>query len=272
MDSSNNPWTGQETWDQDEEILLDPLATDEEMLLDSPTPMVRGRPQGDAPTTGYGEQRGVWQAPVEGEMKVPQTFRPQGDASTGYGEQRRVWQAPVEERYPRASEERERDLEAPVGAGRKRPKRGGMKRWKLLSIVLVGIVAISVVFGMLNRSGGFGAGATTSQSTPLPTSAPRPTSTPVSKGVTPVVPTNITSGALLLLNPAIVRQGTGTGVPGSGADPGATVDLAVKSRLSDIGQVVTFVHTDKNGLFTGTFTVPTTLSAGPFFIEARERG
>src|SRR5438270_6245232 len=112
MDSSNHPWTGQETGDQDEEILLDPPTTDEETLLDPPTPMERGRPQGDAPT--------------------------------GYGEQSREWQAPVEERYPRASVERERDLAAPVvgerdwsGAhmepAKQRPKKGGMKSWTLLS-------------------------------------------------------------------------------------------------------------------------------------------
>src|SRR6266700_2300698 len=212
MDSPNNPCTGQETWDQDEEVLLDPLAADEEILLDPPVTE----------------------------------------------EQRRDWSAPMEQERDRSA--------AIVGSARKRPKKGRMSRWKLLSIVLVGIVAISAVFGILNRAAGFGAVNATSQSTPLPTS------TPLSKHVTPVVPVNLTSGALILLNPGIVRQGTSMGVTGSGFDPGATVDLAVKPRLSDIGQVVTFVHTDKNGLFTGTFTVPTTLSAGPFFVEARERG
>ena len=36
MDFRKKPWTEQETGDQDEEVLLDPLATDEETLLDPP--------------------------------------------------------------------------------------------------------------------------------------------------------------------------------------------------------------------------------------------
>ena len=149
-----------------------------------------------------------------------------------------------------------------------------MKRWRLLLIALVGIVVISVVLGMFNRSGGSGAVNTTGQSKALPPSTPvskRATPTPKVTS-TPVVPANITSGALLLLNPGIVRQGTGMGVTGSGFDPRATVDLAIKQRASDPGQVLTFVQTDKNGVFTGELTVPATLTAGPFYIQASERG
>ncbi len=77
-----------------------------------------------------------------------------------------------------------------------------MKRWKLLLIALVGIVVISVVLGMFNRSGGSVTVNTTGQNKALPTSTPvskRATPTPKVTS-TPVVPANITSGALLLLN------------------------------------------------------------------------
>ena len=157
--------------------------------------------------------------------------------------------------------------------------RSRQKRWKLLLIVLGGIVALSVVFGMLNRSAGSGAVDTTGathQSTPATASTPKPRSVPATP--TPTVhsklgvPTMVTPGALILLNPGIVRQGTSTELTGSGFDPRATIDLAIKQRASDPGQVVSFVQADKYGTFSSTFTVPTSLSSGTFFIEASERG
>ncbi|MFL5656094.1 MAG: hypothetical protein ACJ8CB_18180, partial [Ktedonobacteraceae bacterium] len=219
MDFRKNPWTEQETGDQDEEVLLDPPVTDEEILLDPPAPV----------------------------------------------EPRRDWSPPVEPR---------RDQPAPVEPAPPRPKKGRMKRWRLLLIVLVGFVVLAGMLGMFNRSGGSGVVNTTGQSKAQPTSTPlskRAAPTPKVTS-TPLVPANITSGALLLLNPGIVRQGTGMGVTGSGFDPRATVDLTIKQRLSDPGQVLTFVQTDKNGVFTGELTVPATLTAGPFFIQASERG
>ncbi len=165
---------------------------------------------------------------------------------------------------------------------RKRPK-APFNRRKLLWIVLGAIVAISVVLGILNQSSGIGAVDTTgtgvhqrptatTTSTPTPTPAPATPTPTVNVRGTQVGPTTVTPGALILLNPGIVRQGTSLGVTGSGFDPRATVDLAVKQRPSDTGHVVTFVQADKNGTFSGNLTVPDTLSAGTFFIEAHERG
>ena len=161
----------------------------------------------------------------------------------------------------------------------KRPKsKGRMNRWKLLGVVLAILVAIVVVLGMLNQSAGSGAvnttGASTNQAattTPQPTSAPATPIPTVKVGGKPLVP-GVTSGPLILLNPGVVRQDTSMGVTGSGFDPKTTVDLAVKQRRSSIGQVVSFVRTDKYGNFYGNLTVPESLSSGTFFVEARERG
>src|SRR5258708_6408359 len=168
------------------------------------------------------------------------------------------------------------DAEPSLPVARPPRTRTRLKRWKLLLIVLGGIVAISVVFGMLNRSAGSGAvdttGATHQSTASIPTPTPAP-ATPIPT-VHPKLggPTTVTPGVLILLNPRIVRQGTSTELTGSGFDPRATIDLTIKQRASDPGQVVTSVHADKYGTFSSTFSVPTSLSSGTFTIEASERG
>ncbi len=152
------------------------------------------------------------------------------------------------------------------GTPAKHPKKGRMNRGKLLWIGLAGIVAVSVVFGILSQTWSNVAVHTTGSSTPQATPA---TSTP--PAVTPGVPAGVTAGALILLNPGVVRQGASMGVTGTGFDPRATVDVLVKQRKSDTGQPISLVHADKYGNFYDNLTVPETLSAGPFFIEARER-
>ncbi len=159
-------------------------------------------------------------------------------------------------------------------AARPRPQgRGRMNRWKLAMIVLAGIVAIAVVFGVLSQSAGLGGvntlGKSSNQATTIPSNTPLPTPKVVS---TPQVPISSAVGALVLLNPGIVRQGTSMGVNGSGFDPRATVDLAITQALAQPGQVISFVQTDRYGNFSSNLTVPMTLSSGTFFIRARERG
>lgn len=148
-----------------------------------------------------------------------------------------------------------------------------MNRWKLGMIVLAGIVAIAVVFGIFSQSVGLGSvnplGKSSNQATTIPSNTPLPTPKVVS---TPLVPVSNAVGALILLNPGIVRQGTSMGVNGSGFDPRTTVDLAVTQALSQPGQVISFVKTDKYGNFYSNLTVPMTLSSGTFFIQAREGG
>jgi hypothetical protein len=160
------------------------------------------------------------------------------------------------------------------GAARPRPQgRGGRNRMKLVMIVFAGIAAIAVVFGIFSQSAGLGSmnplGKSSNQATTIPSSTPLPTPKVVS---TPLVPVSNAVGALILLNPGIVRQGTSMGVNGSGFNPRATVDLAVTQALSQPGQVINFVKTDKYGNFYSNLTVPMTLSSGTFFIQARERG
>ena len=160
------------------------------------------------------------------------------------------------------------------------PRKARGKRQKLLWMALGVLAALVVVYMMFNQSGGQGAvdtgtsphPAATTASTPIPTPPPVTPLPTVNMHGKKVVPSSVTSGALILLNPGIVRQGTSLGVNGSGFDPKATVDLAIKQQLSDPGQVITFVHTDKYGTFYSNLNVPSTLSSGPFFIEAVERG
>jgi hypothetical protein len=153
----------------------------------------------------------------------------------------------------------------------KRPKKSRKNGWKLLWIGLAGIVGISVLFGIFSQSSGNGAvntGANTSTGTTTTQPSPVPTNPPA----TPTASSNNTAGALILLNPGIVRQGVSMGVTGSGFDPRISIDLLVKQRKSDIGQPIGQSRTDKYGTFYGNLIVPQTLSSGPFFIEARERG
>lgn len=160
------------------------------------------------------------------------------------------------------------------GTPAKPPKKSRKSRGKLLWIGLAGIVAISVVFGIFSQTSGNGAvdtGNSSSQRTPA-ASTPPPASSPVTVRGMPGAPGGATAGALILLNPGVVRQGVNMGVTGSGFDPRATVDLLVKQRKSDGGQPIGLSRTDKYGNFYGNVTVPGDLSSGPFFIEARERG
>jgi hypothetical protein len=245
MESTNTPWTGRDQRAAEDEIILDQPEIDEEDLLEQPAPVEQRREQ-PAPV----QQRREQPAPVEQRREPPSRV-----------EQRRDQPAIIES-----------TIQPPLPKNQ-RPK-GRRNRRNLLLIVVGVIVVISVAFGMFNRSSGSGAVNTTGQSTPLPTS------TSISKRATPTpevtattgVPANVTAGALILLNPGIVRPGTSMGVTGSGFHPRATVDLAIKQQLSGQGQVVTFVQTDKNGVFSGELNVPATLTAGSFFIEARERG
>src|SRR5258708_10962405 len=152
-----------------------------------------------------------------------------------------------------------------------------MSRGKLLWIGLAGIVAVSVVFGILSQtsSGVFGIRSQTWGTVAVhPTGSSTPQATPATStppAVTPGVPAGVTAGALILLNPGVVRQGASMGVTGTGFDPRATVDVLVKQRKSDTGQPISLVNADKYGNFYDNLTVPETLSSGPFFIEARER-
>jgi hypothetical protein len=152
------------------------------------------------------------------------------------------------------------------GTPAKPPKKGRMSRGKLLWIGLVGIVAVSVAFGIFSQTSGNGAvdtGVSPPRTTPA-TTTPAPV-------VPPASPPGTTAGALILLNPGVVRQGVSMGVTGTGFKPRATIDVLVKQRRSDTGQPISLAHADKYGNFYDNLTVPQTLSSGPFFIEAHER-
>src|SRR5215467_10368257 len=200
---------------------------------------------------------------------------------------------PVEEEFeePPASEEFEElpiaeELEEPPRPVKREeprvqprnppPRKASGKRRKLLGVALGILAAAAVIFWVFNQSLGQGAvdtGVNTHRaSTPIPTPAPA-TPTPIVRvRGTPVGPNTMAPGALILLNPGVVRQGTNMGVNGSGFDPRATVDLAVKQRASSPGQMIGFAKTDKYGNFYDNLTVPSILSSGTFFVEASERG
>jgi hypothetical protein len=79
------------------------------------------------------------------------------------------------------------DEEPPLPVVRPPRTRTRLKRWKLLLIVLSGIVILSVVFGMFSRSASSGAVQTTGvthQSTPDTASTPKPRSAPATPSPT----------------------------------------------------------------------------------------
>ena len=161
------------------------------------------------------------------------------------------------------------------------PRKARRKSRKLLLVTLAALAVLVAVSWLLNQPIGQQAIDTTglgshqaapTTSPPTPTPAPAIPTPIVKVRGTPVGPNTLAAGALILLNPGIVRQGTSMGVNGSGFDPRATVDLAVKQRKSGPGQVVGFARTDKYGNFYENLIVPATLSSGTFFVEARERG
>src|SRR5260370_533957 len=154
------------------------------------------------------------------------------------------------------------------GTPAKQTKKGRMSRGKLLWIGLVGIVVVSVLLGILSQTSSVvlgilsqtwsnvavhTTGSSTSQATPA-------TSTPPAR--TPARTAGVTAGALILLNPGVVRTGASMGGTATGCDPRATVDVLVKQRKSDTGQPISLVNADKYGNFYDNLTVPETLSSG----------
>jgi hypothetical protein len=147
----------------------------------------------------------------------------------------------------------------------KRPKvplKGGGTRWKLGLAALAGLIVAALAFKVLGQSVGIG-GSPSAQSTAIPS-----TGTP---GVTSTQP-DTTTGPLILLNPGVVRQGAALAVMGSGFDPGATVDLTLKRQASGKALATGVAKADQSGFFgDAAITVPQTLSAGNFVVEAHER-
>ena len=125
-----------------------------------------------------------------------------------------------------------------------------------------------------------GSGAVQATGSRQPTSTPQPTSTRLSQLATPTPklratagPTSLTAGALILLNPGVVRQGSQVSVTGTGFTPKATIDLVLKRQAQDLSLSATVVQADKSGSFGGaSLPVPTSLSAGTFLVQAHERG
>lgn len=175
-----------------------------------------------------------------------------------------------------------------------------MKNRRLILMVMIGVVFALIAAGsVITRSAGppevavDTTGATADQGGTLPgangpaakpntQATPGSGSQPATKPAEPPPPPttievegrsiSVERGPVILLNPSTARQGSSIGVAGSGFDPGATVDLVVKRQENEAGDAVTFFQVDKSGTFGGiNFTIPDTLSTGPFFVEARER-
>ena len=279
MDSSNTPRTEQEKMKQEkktnqpaaEDEVVDLSGTEEE--IDDPT-LIREPPVREQRT----EPPPVREQPIEPPVREQRTEPPVREQSV---------EPPVREQRTEPPPVREQPAEQPVRSQvvsrqtfepqrgepplvqpPKRPRKSRKNGLKLLWIGLAGIVGISVLFGIYSQSGGNGAVNTTGTSTSPTTHTTQPSPVPA----TPTAAPNTTAGALILLNPGVVRQGTSMGVTGSGFDPRVTVDLLVKQTRSAPGQPIGLSRTDKYGTFYGNLTVPQTLSSGTFFIEARERG
>ncbi|HEX6477887.1 MAG TPA: zinc ribbon domain-containing protein [Ktedonobacteraceae bacterium] len=291
MDSSNTPWTEQEKMKQqkktnqpaEEDEIVDLSGTEEQ--IDDPTlitgqmiePPIRERPIEPPP---------VREQPIEPPVRSPVTRRPADEEQrfTGVTCPQCGNLLPANATFcsrcgaPLAAFKSQRPVpqnKAPSpgkGTPAKRPKKGRMSRGKLLWIGLAGIVGISVLFGIFSQSSGNGAVNTTGTNTSPTSSTTQPSPAPATPRTTPTTASNNTAGALVLLNPGVVRQGVSMGVTGTGFKPRATIDVLIKQRKSDPGQPISLVHADKYGNFYDNLTVPQTLSSGPFFIEARERG
>jgi len=172
---------------------------------------------------------------------------------------------PAAYQQPRRAPAKEEYEPPPPPVHSRPPRPGRRKRGKRLLVGLAGLVVIAVLFSMYNQS--FRPGAVITR-----ISGSHHQSTPTLAS-TPTASSSVTSGKeLILLNPSMVRQGTSMGVTGTGFGAHATVDVFVKQRQSDPGQLLNFVHADKHGTFYDNLTVPNSLSSGTFFIEARERG
>jgi hypothetical protein len=240
MDLSHTSRTAKEPWrqpDTEEEVILDQPDTEEEVILDQPDTE---------------EEVTLDQPDIEEEVifDQPSTATPS--------------------RKPQVLGEPGRGRPAPGDSSPKRPK-GRRNRRKLLVTVLGALVVLAVVVGALNQSAGSEllkmAGIGSQQATPLPTTTPLPTSTPLATSTTTLVP-----GALILLNPGVVRQGTSFNVMGSGFDAKATIDLVLKRQATGSTLASTFVQTDRSGTFTmATLTVPNNLPSGTFVVQAQER-
>jgi serine/threonine protein phosphatase PrpC len=133
------------------------------------------------------------------------------------------------------------------------------------------LVAVTVVVGLALASSVFGSVVTNL------------TGGAQTVGVTPSTPTPKTvniggkqitteAGALILLNPGIVRQGTSVSVSGSGFDAGSVIDLTITRPGSATTLARSTVKADKWGTFAGaSLNVPMSLSSGSFAVSAHQR-
>jgi hypothetical protein len=131
------------------------------------------------------------------------------------------------------------------------------------------IVAILVSASLRSLTPGGTALDNTGKSAGATPTARRASATPVAEGQPAI------SGVhqpFLLLIPGLVRPGSNVGVMGSNFDPKAIIDFVLKQHPTDRGYRLMLTQTDKNGSFGSVvLTLPDTLSAGTFIIEARQR-
>ena len=225
MDSSKPSWTGQEPMNQaaEEDQIVD-LSVSEDELIDEPPPeeqplswsrteeQVIDRPRADHQVI---DQQAVTRQVEVPEMEQAELFHGQRLANVPTGPL-----VPSPSRRPLPAQ-----IAATSGYGTpaRRPKTGRKNAFKsvwygLVVIIVLGL-ALRVATPALGKLVEVFTGSNTRQ-TVSATSTPEPTSTPLTPTVTvqskAVVPQSTTSGALILLNPGIVRQGTSMGVTGSG--------------------------------------------------------
>jgi hypothetical protein len=286
MDSSKLSPTGQVPMNRaaEDEQIVDMSLSEYELMDEPPSeeqPLSPSRTREQVTLRPGADRQGIDQQAVTWQGQVPEME--QEEPSHG-----QRW-ANVPTGQPVTSQAR-RPLPAQIaapegyGAPARRPETGRKKGRKPLRFALVVIGLLALAIGIYTQSfakmstalmgGSTHQTASTSQTTPATsTTKPKSTLTPtVTVKSTSLVPSDVTSGALILLNPGIVRQGTSMGVTGSGFDPGASVDLLIKQGAMDSGQAVGTVKTDKYGAFYDNLTVPQTLSSGSFSVVASERG
>jgi len=153
-----------------------------------------------------------------------------------------------------------------------KPPKKRRRGWKLLLVGVAALIAAAVVFQVFGQGSMNLPAVLKSKSTTTPVPVPTQATPTVPVRTTPVGTQSVTTGALILLNPGVVRQGVSMGVDGSGFDPRTGIDLFIKQTRSDSGQPIGSARTDRYGNFYGNVIVPNTLGSGTFFVEAREHG
>jgi serine/threonine protein phosphatase PrpC len=261
--------------DHEPEDIVDmtpPDTSEDEDELEEMPPARTPAPEWGNPTPEWGNQGPDWED-TEPEDVSPRWGVPNPDWEDAESED--VWDmtpsqnwedARWESRPAPAARVRQQAPAREVAAPQEQPKAKG-SRWRFVLValtVVVGLALASRVLGstVTNLTGGSGGAQS---ATPAGTATPKSINIGGKQITTE-------AGALILLNPGIVRQGTSVSVSGSGFDAGSVIDLTITRPGSATTLARSAVKADKWGNFaSASLNVPMSLSSGSFTVSAHQR-